>query len=304
MRPLLTALVALSTPALAFAAPACPAPEPIAPTPLPGAGAVMPPTVPAAEIAASPALRRIVSHGAVLYRLPTEHGLHAVFARSGSQFRVFYLTPDDQAEIGGVMWDAAGHNITRSQVAAIPGTVPTVHWAPATAPSAGVPATQPPGQAATDPVARLAAAHFGLEGRDGAPRVYMLIDPLCPFSTRAFSALAPYTASGRLQLALVPVSINDHENNGASTPAALELLSADPHAMGDVWRHVSGLGHADMQKAPSPVAQAALTLNLSAAHAIGMRGTPTLVWKDRTGAIRQEAGTPDDLNQFLASLPS
>lgn len=302
MRLLIPILTALAAPGVALGAPACPAPGQNAPLPdpTPASGAVMPPTIPAAEVAASPALRRIVSHGAVLYRLPTEHGLRAVFARSGSQFRVFYLTPDDQAEIGGVMWDASGRNMTRTQVAAIPGTVPTVHWAPATA------GQQPPKTPLvhTDPLAQMASAHFGLEGRDGAPRVYMLIDPLCPFSTRAYNVLAPYAASGRLQLALVPVSINDHENNGASTPAALELLSAEPHAMGGVWRHISTLGHADPDKAPAEVAQAALTLNLSAAHTIGMRGTPTLVWKDRTGATRQEAGTPDDLSQFLASLPS
>ncbi|WP_072572659.1 DsbA family protein [Granulibacter bethesdensis] len=154
-----------------------------------------------------------------------------------------------------------------------------------------------------DPVLRLASAHYGLVGRQGAARVYMVIDPLCPFSTRAFSTLRAAIEEGRIQLALVPISINDHENGGASTLAALELLSASAAEMGDTWRRISNLGHAEPDHTPNDTAQAALTLNLAAAHAIQMRGTPTFVWKDRLGVSRKEAGVPDDINQFLASLP-
>jgi len=314
MRPTIP-LVLLSLPVSALAAATCPAAEPIAHAASDAATAPVfsGPPLSQSEIAASPALARIASHGAVLYRLSTEHGLSAVFARSGEQFRVFYLTPDNQAEIGGVMWDASGQNITRAQVASIPGTIPTVQWnPPASKPEAPAGAPQPslvrtgvkPASDAIDPVARLEASNYGLEGRDGAPRVYMLIDPLCPYSTRAFSTLQPYVNAGRLQLALVPISINDHENNGASTPAALQLLSAGKRHMGETWEKVSASGHADPSIAPGDTAPAALTLNLAAAHAIRMRGTPTLVWRDRTGAPREEAGLPDSVEQFLQSLPS
>jgi len=70
------------------------------------------PTLTGDEIAGSPALKRIASHGAVLTDLGTEHGLRTVFARNGSTFQVFYLAPDGQALVGGVMWDSTGHNIT------------------------------------------------------------------------------------------------------------------------------------------------------------------------------------------------
>ncbi len=64
------------------------------------------------EISRVPALRRIASTGAQLTDLGTEHGLRTVFARNGQSFQVFYLTPDGQGAIGGVMWDAAGRNLT------------------------------------------------------------------------------------------------------------------------------------------------------------------------------------------------
>src|SRR5580704_12105632 len=58
--------------------------------------------------------------------LGVQHGLQGFFVRSGPQFQVFYATPDNERLIPGVMWDAAGKDLTRDQVASIPGTVPTV----------------------------------------------------------------------------------------------------------------------------------------------------------------------------------
>src|SRR6516225_5356290 len=58
--------------------------------------------------------------------LSVEHGLPGFFVRSGPQFQVFYMTPDKERLIPGVMWDAAGKNITRKQIADLPGAVPTV----------------------------------------------------------------------------------------------------------------------------------------------------------------------------------
>lgn len=54
--------------------------------------------------------------------------MRAIFARAadGKHFQVFYVTPDGKAEIGGIMWNAAGRNITLNQVRAIPGVMPTV----------------------------------------------------------------------------------------------------------------------------------------------------------------------------------
>lgn len=310
----------MTLPLPAVAGPACPAPEAIAPadraaippattpaTALPprtdGARRIPYPRIATTEIAANAALRRIASHGATLYDLGSAHGLRGVFATKNDRFRVFYLTPDQQAVIGGIMWDAGGHDLTRDKMEPIDGTIPTVHWQPGPATAS---ADQGPATAGgrTNAVTRLAASHFGIYGRDGAPRVYMVIDPLCPFSTRAFSALQGAVAEGRLQLAIVPIAINDYENKGASTPAALDLLSAPPQTMADVWRDISRQGHARPGHPATPDAPGHLQANLQAAHAIGMRGTPTLVWTDKVGGEHVEAGVPGDLATFLASLPS
>ncbi len=58
--------------------------------------------------------------------LAAKHGLDGLFVRSGSQFQVFYITPDQQRVIPGVLWDAGGKDLTRDQVANVPGAIPTV----------------------------------------------------------------------------------------------------------------------------------------------------------------------------------
>jgi thiol:disulfide interchange protein DsbG len=63
------------------------------------------PLIGADRVARVPALKRISSTGAALYDLGMQHGLATVFAKNGTTFQVFYLSPDGQAAVGGVMWD-------------------------------------------------------------------------------------------------------------------------------------------------------------------------------------------------------
>lgn len=261
---------------------------------------VMPPVVSSEAVQSNPALQRLASHGAELRDLGIVHGLQGVFAQSGKQFRVFYLTPDGKAEIGGVMWDDAGHNVTRDQVEAIPGVIPTVTWTPPKPASAGHDTTG----SQIDPVARLAAADYGLVGRDGAPRVYMVIDPLCPYSQQAMSSLQGAIQGGRIQVALVPIAINDYENGNQSTPAANVLISAGTQKMGDAWQQIISERGVDPRAHVEPTAPAQLVTNMAAAHAVSIRGTPTLAWRDRGGHAHTQAGLPDDLEAFLKAIAS
>lgn len=58
--------------------------------------------------------------------LGTSHGFKGYFVRSGAHFQVFYATPDGQQLIPGILYDAAGKDVTRQQLANISGAVPTV----------------------------------------------------------------------------------------------------------------------------------------------------------------------------------
>jgi len=153
----------------------------------------------AGEVSRVPALRRIASTGAQLSDLGTEHGLRTVFARNGQSFQVFYLTPDGQGEVGGVMWDAAGRNITRQQVSSIDGAMPTVTIGAAPAAPPTTPQTT-----STSALRAAASTTYGMTGVASAPRLWVFIDPLCSFSVRAMEQLRPFIASGKVQMAVVP----------------------------------------------------------------------------------------------------
>src|SRR5208283_2114474 len=128
------------------------------------------------------------------------HGLRGLYLRNGQEFQVLYATPDGRATIAGVMWDATGKNLTREQVSKIDGAVPTM--------VVGKEVTKPlEATAKADALLAVEHASFGITGDPAAPRLWMIFDPYCSYSVRAFDALRPYVAAGRIQIATIPISI-------------------------------------------------------------------------------------------------
>ena len=309
MRSLLLASTLLAVPGLALADPpqcALPsAPATAVSLPAPASAPAreadqnppgQPPLISAEEIARVPALQRISSNGADLLDLGTEHGLRGVFARRGDVFQVFYITADGQAAVGGIMWSAAGKNLTRARVAPIDGVIPTVVVG---TPGSSPPAARPVPASMPAPVPALKATEtttFGLAGDAKAPRLWVYIDPLCSFSVRAIDQLRPYVANGRVQIAVVPLSVLDPEDQGRSTLAAKAMLSLPPDQMIASWEASKLSGPAD------PAAGTRLASNMAAAEAIGLRGTPTFVWRRADGSEGRFDGLPDNLETIIASM--
>lgn len=248
---------------------------------------------PAADVARLPALRNVVNAGAKVYELPTPpelEGLRTAFAVNGSAFQVFYVPAHGAAVIRGIAQGPGGENLTLAQTSAIPGVVPAIDIREGAALVDG------------SAVKTAAATTYGLWGREGAPRVYMFMDPLCSFSLRAMTTLKPAIDAGRLQVAVVPVAVTDHETGGHSTPAALAMLSVTPRDdmaprwMAD-WRDWAGQDPSNVALAD---AYAALRRNAAAAKAIGLRGTPTFLWAKPDGSDGRMEGAPGDLNGLLA----
>jgi thiol:disulfide interchange protein DsbG len=227
--------------------------------------------------------------------LATLHGLNAFFVRNGAQFQVFYATPDGERLIPGIMWDATGHNVTRDQIATIAGTVPTVEIATDGGGAGGVPAQASPPPHIAD-LSAVQEAASGLSGDPAAPRLWMFIDPECPFSIRAMAQLQPLVDAKKIRLAVIPLAVIDYENQGKSTKAALALLSQPTDQMVAAWR--SGDLHGD----PDPAATDKLRANMKIAGMIGLRGTPTLVWQRADGMEGRIDGLPADLGAILSSI--
>jgi len=225
-----------------------------------------------------------------------------VFAKSGSTFQVFYLTPDGQAAVGGVMWDYTGHNITRDQVTPIDGAIPTVTIAAGASPSTRAGPAPTAGQQTQSPgaLATVQNTVFGTTGSPTAPRLYMFIDPLCSFSVRAMDQLRPYVASGKLQVAVIPLSVLDYEDQGRSTVAAKSLVSLPPEEMVEAWRNQM----TSPLPAVGPEASVQLAKNMAAAEALGLRGTPTFIWEKADSSVGRADGIPNDMDALIASIRS
>jgi thiol:disulfide interchange protein DsbG len=222
--------------------------------------------------------------------LGSSHGLRGYFVRSGPRFQVFYETPDGQRLIPGVMWDAAGTDLTRRQVAAVPGAIPTVEVGS----GASAPGDSPASPA--DAVALVEKTSFGTIGPASAPRLFMLIDPRCIYSIRAFQMLRPYVASGRLRLSVVPLSVLDYEDGGESTRSALALLSQPADHLVAAWQA------GDVGVASSPEAAGRLRANMDVARAIGVRGTPTFIWRKADGTEGRFDGMPTSIEAILSAM--
>ena len=186
------------------------------------------------------------------------------------------------------MFDAQGKNLTHDQVALIPGAIPTVVIGNA----ANGPAQVPAGAL----LKAVEAATYGVTGSPSAPRLWVFIDPLCAWSVRAMGQLRPYVAAGRLQLAVIPVSVLDHEDQGRSTVAAKAMLSLPPDAMVAAWSS-NKLG-----EQAEPAADQRLASNMAAVAAIGLRGTPTFVWRKADGTEGRADGLPNDVDALIASI--
>ena len=277
----------------------------------------------AAAIQAVPALQRISGGGATLYDLGILHGMRTVFARNGKHFQVFYITPDGKAEVGGVMWDAAGQDLTLAQVKAIPGVIPTVTIGdPNTgrsarqivyrAASAGrQPAPPLPASGAVAPFSATTARHnslppyllqalahttHGTTGQADAPRLWMLIDPQCTFSIQAMHRIMPYVNAGKVRVSVIPLSVLDYEDQGASTVKAKVMVSQPPGAMVADW-----IDHGLPEQA-SPGASSRLAVNMLLARAIHLRGTPTFLWRKANGRIGYSSGIPPSIGGMIASI--
>jgi thiol:disulfide interchange protein DsbG len=153
-----------------------------------------------------------------------------------------------------------------------------------------------PGGAAVAALPLVQKAIAGTVGVATAPHLWMLIDPQCIYSVRAFQMLQPYVSSGRLQLSVIPLSVLDYEDKGQSTRSALALLSNPSEQIVSSWQ-------AGKTEGPSaPAAADHLRVNMAISNAIPLQGTPTFVWRKSDGTEGRMDGLPTNVEALVASI--
>jgi thiol:disulfide interchange protein DsbG len=225
--------------------------------------------------------------GARITELGSEHGLSGFYLENGDEIQVLYETPDHQAVIPGVMWDAKGENVTKGQIAKIAGALPQ---ADGQGQGQGL---EPASEAA---FALVEKANTGLLGNAGAPTLYAFIDPLCIYSIRAMQQLQPFVNQGKLQVAIIPLHILDYEDSGRSKQAALSLLSVPRDQMAQAWTGQRFNGPTN------PEAEVRLRDNMTIGAALRLKGTPAFFWRKRDGSVGFVDGVLSDWNPMLSSM--
>jgi protein-disulfide isomerase len=270
-----------------------------------------------------------------LTALGEEGGLSAYLGEApGGQMQVFYLTPDGQHIVAGMMFREGGSNVTAAQLAAMRerfnaerrriqeqesrmaaaqqtlgggldrALTPAPQRAPVPPPPEARPAVPGPSAehaALRDRVVRAAeaTAWFSL-GREGAPVVYMLADPQCPHCHSVWAQLRPRIEAGDIMVKVILVGALP-----GSEERAISILSrSEP---GRAW--LAGEGSTNARVAPPPaeasrqfqVAQRLLRANLDFAREMGIRGTPWLAYVGRDGELRTVEGATD-MGVFLRNI--
>lgn len=226
--------------------------------------AAPPPGVGAAET-------HLLQSGAkIVARWPAAGGLTALVAESGSTRRLFYVTPDGEGLIVGLVFDAQGHNTTTADVAkaGLNQSADAVSKTPA--PAEAWRAVQ-----ALTPI---------IQGRSERV-IYAFIDPQCPYCHRFIRQIGPMVEQGQVQIRWLPVGILTDESKG--------LARALYH--GDADTAFAELMSGALQSTP-PDHEDDLRVarNVLALRQTGKSVVPLFVYRDRDGNVIMQQGLPSD----------
>lgn len=226
---------------------------------------------PQKSIDVPPPLRLAVETGLkIVTSFPAKDGLTGwVLSRGPGQNMVVYSTPKADVVIAGNMLDAKGRNLSQEYLDKY---APKVNYA--------------------QYWDKVQASTYFKEGARGAAVtsiIYAIEDPNCPFCNLAWKSLQPYEQKG-LQVRWIPVAF---EAKDSMNKAAAILEAKDPAKANAAW-------HARFEQPdpalsnyrPSAAVEAKIKDNLKLMSAMGLGGTPSFLWKDKTGKVSAISGMP------------
>ena len=207
----------------------------------------------------TPAEKYLMSQGVNIGQaFMSRSGLKAIVADNGTERRLFYVAPDGNSLISGMVFDLGGVNITQEDMARF-----NVR---------DVGGNQVLGQDQLGGLwERAGELEYIAEGT-GRP-VYVIFDPKCPYCHQLWRALREVASAGQVQVRWIPVGIlSEPSKNLAAalyqSPDSLAALSALADGS------LAGVQTIDKSVADS------LARNVLLLRDTGYTGVPTLLWKE------------------------
>lgn len=240
-------------------------------------------------------IEALATQGAQVRYMGKSHGLDSWLTIQRGQEQYFYVLPDGEAFVMGLLFNKDGKLITVDQINALRKENGEVLDMLAEDRAPGIKKQETSREFKT-PAERLYAdvegANWVTIGNPKAPFIYVFIDPQCPHCHSFFTDLRkPYIESGRLQLRLIPVGFRDETR----AQAAFLLAAGDPETR---WfRHMDG----DKEALPAKmeVSQQGVQMNMAIMQSWKLDATPIAVYRDKTGEIKIVRGRAKDIHALF-----
>ncbi len=251
------------------------------------------------------ALEALTDKGAQARYLGKSHGLDGWIVIYQGQEQYYYVTPDGQGFLMGLLFNKDGEIVTVKQVADLQKQGGEVLDFLA--------ADKPPKSLAEEmeksnkefeyktPAEQMFAevenSNYVSFGKKDAPVIYSFMDPQCPHCHEFMQDMRKdYIEKGLVQVRMIPVGFRDE----TLTQAA--FLLASPDAEERWFKHLDG----DEQALPakSGISTQGVQKNLALMQAWKFNVTPMTAYRGRDGSVKIVRGRASDLTSILADLPT
>ena len=256
-------------------------------------------------------LKALAHQGAELRYLGNDGGMDGWVTFKDGHEQYFYISPDQQSIIMGVLYNNKGDLITARQIDALRKKDPTVDKIAATPETAPAPsgdvapaataATPDQKQAAPSKAQQLysdmEASSWIALGQKTAPVIYTIIDPQCPHCHDMIQDVrkSGLLEKGQIQMRIIPVGLMSEDSLKQS---ANLLAEANPAAA--LFKHLEGDKTA-LMKDPNPNTQS-VQRNMVMMQTWKLDVTPFSLYKSKLGEIKILRGRPNDLKAIVADL--
>jgi thiol:disulfide interchange protein DsbG len=258
----------------------------------------------------------MVAEGAQIRYLGRENGMDGWVTMKQGQPQYFYVTPDQQAILMGIMFNNKGDVITLRQVNELRGKE-----GPALDTLAGFPSPVKPDTASRTETATpefsakalvegatapsksdqlyeaVGTANWIEIGKKDAPVLYSFIDPECPHCHDLLKDIrsSGYIEQGLLKLRIIPVGLI---SENSLKEAAFLLASSDPQTL--LYKHLDGVPNVLL--ADPSINTQGIQRNMSLMQDWKLDVTPFSVYKDASGKVKILRGRPNDLKKVVTEL--
>lgn len=250
-----------------------------------------------------PPLQTLAEEGAQIRYLGKSYGLDGWITIKAGREQYFYVTPDGEAMVMGLMFDKSGKMVTLRQIGELREKEGDGldFFAGETQPVAKPEDTlrQPTAQYKT-PAEQLYSdlenSNWVTLGKKDAPVIYSFVDPQCPYCKALMKDLRRnYIENGLVQVRLIPVGFKDE------TRAQAAFLLAAPDPEGRWFRHMDG--DADALPVTRSINQQGVQRNLAIMQSWKFNVTPLSVYRAASGEIKIVQGRARNVAEMIADLP-